>query len=138
MSWAVSLALTIVATVLMEPASAAIHRYVGHGPGWVLHRSHHTGVVKGPEANDVIPAVSAAITIGLFAAGVSRAGLWWFVPIATGMTLYGAAYFCLHDLYIHRRLPLLPRHIGVLEPFRIAHLRHHETGTGSWGIFARP
>lgn len=129
-------ALALGTAVLMEPLSARIHRQLGHGPAWFLHRSHHEGVVAGPEANDVIPAVSAAITVGLFALGVSRPRLARLLPVATGATLYGATYFAVHDCYTHRRLPLLPRRLRWLEPFRLAHLAHHRTGTGHWGIFS--
>ena len=31
----------VVAFVAMEPVTAALHRFVFHGPGWALHRSHH-------------------------------------------------------------------------------------------------
>lgn len=133
-----NVALTLLVTAAMEPLSAAIHRYIGHGVAWPLHRSHHQGPVTGPEPNDVIPAVSALFTIGLFLVGVSVPGWGWLVPVATGATIYGAAYFVLHDLYIHRRLPLLPVHVSWLEPFKQAHLAHHRTGTGAWGILSRP
>lgn len=130
--------LLLVATaVAMEPISAAVHRRLGHGIAWGLHRSHHERPVRGPEPNDVIPAISAGITMGLFALGTWVAVLWWLVPVAAGATAYGLVYFAVHDLYIHRRLPLLPRHIGFLEPYREAHLLHHRTGTDCWGIFSK-
>ncbi|MEZ5406534.1 MAG: hypothetical protein R2761_00820 [Acidimicrobiales bacterium] len=123
----------------MEPLSAAVHRYIGHGPAWALHRSHHDGPVAGPELNDVIPAVSAAATVALFAYGqwgrAERARL--VTPIAAGATLYGVVYAVIHDLYIHRRLPLLPARVRWLEPFRAAHEAHHRQGSGHWGILSR-
>lgn len=131
------LALFAITAVAMEPISAAVHRRLGHGIGWGLHRSHHERPVRGPEPNDVIPALSAMVTMALFALGTWTDALWWLVPVAAGATAYGAVYFAVHDLYIHRRLPLLPRHIGFLEPFRAAHLTHHRTGTDHWGIFSR-
>ncbi len=129
-------ALTAVAAILMEPISAAIHRWFGHGPGWVLHRSHHEDELVGLEANDVIPAVSALLTMVAFWVGVSVPGAAAAVPLALGATIYGLAYFVLHDLYIHRRIPLLPRRVAWLEPIRLAHLEHHSTGTGNWGILS--
>ncbi len=124
----------------MEPISAAVHRYIGHGPGWVLHRSHHDGPVAGPEMNDVIPAVSAAVTIGLFTYGQwgsRRSSTRLLTPIAAGATLYGVTYALIHDLYIHRRLAVLPAHVPWLEPFRAAHEAHHRQGWGHWGILSR-
>jgi beta-carotene 3-hydroxylase len=128
--------LVLLTALAMEPFSAGVHRYIGHGVAWPLHKSHHEGPVTGPEANDVIPAVSAALTIAMFALGTARPGLGVLVPIAAGATIYGAAYFLVHDCYIHRRVPLLPRCVGWLEPFKAAHLVHHRTGTGHWGIFS--
>lgn len=137
--WADAVAF-VVAAGAMEPLSAAVHRYIGHGPGWALHRSHHDGPVAGPELNDVIPAVSAAATVALFAYGqwgrAGRAGR-LLTPIAAGATLYGIAYALIHDLYIHRRLRVLPVHVRWLEPFRAAHETHHREGTGHWGILSR-
>ncbi len=128
--------LALVVAVAMEPISAGIHRYFGHGAGWVFHRSHHEDELIGFEANDVIPAVSAAITIVAFLVGVTVEGASILVPLATGATIYGLVYFVLHDLYIHRRLPLLPERITLLEPMRHAHLDHHRTGVGNWGILS--
>lgn len=134
---AVSAAVVLTTAVSMEPISAAVHRRYGHGRGWWLHRSHHESPVRGPEANDVIPAVSALVTMGLFALGVWHPRCGRLVAVAGGATLYGAAYFTVHDLYIHRRLAVMPVRIGCLEPFKRAHLLHHETGVGYWGIFSR-
>ncbi len=129
--------IALLVAVAMEPISAGIHRYFGHGIGWPLHRSHHEGEVRGLEANDAIPAFSALLTVIAFGLGVTVDGAGWLVPIAAGATIYGVVYFTLHDLYIHRRIPVLPKRIGWLEPFRDAHLEHHRTGTGHWGILSR-
>ena len=127
----------VLTAVVMEPISAMIHRRIGHGMGWVLHRSHHDGPVAGPELNDVIPAVMALFAIAAFATGVMVSGFSILLPVATGVTTYGLVYAVVHDLYIHRRLPLLPKHIAILEPLKAAHLKHHRTGTGHWGILSR-
>ena len=128
--------IAILAAVAMEPVSAMIHRVIGHGVAWPIHRSHHQGPVRGPEANDIIPAVSALVTIAMFSIGVFNDRFSAMVPIAIGVTLYGAAYFAVHDLYIHRRLRLFPAYVRWLEPFKTAHLEHHRSGQGNWGIFA--
>ena len=105
--------------------SATIHRLIGHGVAWPIHRSHHEGPVRGPEVNDIIPAVSALVTVAMFSVGVFNSRFTWTVPIAAGVTLYGAAYFAVHDLYIHRRLRVFPTYVRWLEPFKAAHLEHH-------------
>ncbi len=129
--------IAVVVALAMEPISGAIHRYVGHGVGWVLHRSHHETPVKGPELNDVIPAVSALVAIALMVIGVYVPGYSALAAVATGATIYGGVYFIIHDIYIHRRLPLLPQRIALLEPYKQAHLKHHDTGTDHWRIFSR-
>jgi beta-carotene 3-hydroxylase len=127
---------TLLAALAMEPISAGVHRSIGHGIAWPLHRRHHHGPEAGPELNDVIPAASAVLTMALFVVGTTHPGLSYLVSLAAGATLYGAAYFLVHDCYIHRRVPLLPRHVRCLEPLKRAHLEHHRTGTGNWGIFS--
>ena len=135
MSTVVQIGIGLVSAVAMEPVSARIHRGIGHGVAWPVHRSHHCGPVGGPEANDIIPAVSALVTIAMFSVGVFNTRFTWLIPIAAGVTLYGAAYFAVHDVYIHRRLRLLPPYVRWLEPFKTAHLEHHRSGQGNWGIF---
>jgi len=127
---------TAVIALAMEPISAAIHRFYGHGPGWPLHRSHHEPNGGPFEANDVIPAVSAATTVLILLSGVRDERLRGLIPVAAGMTLYGSAYAVVHDVYIHRRVgAALPDRIAWLERRRAAHARHHRTGEGDWGIF---
>ncbi len=138
MTTPIFVAIVIAATVAMEPLSGLIHRKFGHGIGWRLHRGHHETPVKGPELNDVIPLVSAVVTIIAMAVGVYVPGWSALAALALGATIYGAVYFLVHDIYIHRRIPLLPKQIGFLEPFKAAHLEHHETGTDHWNIFSRP
>lgn len=138
MTIVVQIGIGLVSAVAMEPVSATIHRVIGHGVAWPIHRSHHEGPVRGPEANDIIPAVSALVTIAMFSIGVFNARFALMVPIAAGVTLYGAAYFAVHDLYIHRRLRLFPAYVRWLEPFKSAHLEHHRSGEGNWGIFRVP
>jgi beta-carotene 3-hydroxylase len=135
MSTATAIVVMFCTAVVMEPLSATIHRSIGHGVAWPIHRSHHDGPVLGPEMNDIIPLVSALVTVALFAVGVFQRRFTTILPVACGATIYGISYFLVHDLYIHRRLKLLPENIGWLEPFKRAHLEHHRTGQGNWGIF---
>ena len=101
----------LVGFLLMEPITALVHRFVMHGPGLVLHRSHHRRVRPGEspsrwEANDLFPVAFAAVVMLGLAIGFNVAGYEVLVPIGVGVTLYGLAYAVVHDVYIHRRLPL--------------------------------
>ena len=126
--------LVAVSAVGMEVVASAVHRLFGHGPGWVLHRDHHDPGPGPLEHNDAIPAVFGVVSTGAFWLAMSRPGWGWLFWVATGVTLYGLGYALVHDVYIHRRLPLLPRRIRVLEPWRRAHLEHHRTGGAPFGV----
>ena len=71
----------------------------------------------------------AAEGVGVFG-GVSV-----LVPVGIGVTAYGAAYTLLHDVAIHRRLPIpMPRRL--LEPWRRAHAVHHRFNDAPYGFLA--
>lgn len=108
----------------MEPLTYAAHRWVMHGAGWVLHRSHHRASVAALEANDAFPVMFASATMAAMALGSRRSSLRPLVPMGVGVTLYGAAYGFVHDVYIHARLGRLPK-MAPLERLKDAHRIHH-------------
>jgi beta-carotene 3-hydroxylase len=128
------MAVGVVALAAMEPVTAALHRFVFHGRGYVLHRSHHRGGRGRFEANDVYPVVLAALTIVAMAVGSQGGRLSVLLPAGAGVTPYGLAYLVVHDLYIHRRLPLLPPRLALLEPLADAHRIHHRHGGAPYGM----
>ena len=113
----------VVAFVAMEGFTYLAHRFVMHGIGWALHRSHHEASADWFEANDVFPCIGAAFAMVGFAVGfnVPVTGL---VAVGLGVTAYGAAYMFVHALYTHGRLGRLPE-MAVLERLRRAHAIHH-------------
>lgn len=118
--------LVAVATfVLMEPATYAMHRWVMHGPGRVLHVSHHRRGSEGFELNDWYPVLFATLGMLAFAAGASIGSLQLLVPVSLGSAAYGAAYVFVHDLYIHRRLGWVLGTWAPLERLKAAHRVHH-------------
>ena len=125
-------AVAVVAFVAMEGFTYLAHRYVMHGVGWALHRSHHQAAAERFEANDVFPCIGAAAAMVGFAVGLN-------VPVpglvagGAGVTAYGAAYLFVHDVYIHRRIARLPQ-IAVLERLRRAHALHHRFGGEPYGM----
>ncbi|MFT7503640.1 MAG: beta-carotene 3-hydroxylase, partial [Gammaproteobacteria bacterium] len=63
-----SIVLVVVAFIAMEPVTAATHRWVMHGIGEFLHRSHHRPRGSTFEANDWYPVMFAAVVnLGFFA-----------------------------------------------------------------------
>lgn len=130
-----SLLLTVAAFVAMEPITAATHRFVMHGIGVRLHRSHHRRAHAGLEANDAFPVMFAAVVcIGLWL-GFNAPHLSDLVPIGIGVTLYGVAYALVHDVYIHGRLRLLGgRRVAVLDVLADAHALHHRFNGAPYGM----
>ena len=130
----------IAAFVAMEGVAWAVHRYVMHGPLWILHRSHHAPRAGGMEANDLFGLLFAAVAIALFCVGADQrwSPLWW---AAAGITVYGALYALVHDALAHRRwgLPVRARGRylrGLVQAHRLHHMTRTRTGAVSFGFLA--
>jgi beta-carotene 3-hydroxylase len=117
--------LVLLAFALMEPTAYLAHRLVMHGRlgGW--HRGHHQVRTSTFEGNDLYPLVAAGFTVVLIALGTVVDSVSSLVWIGAGITLYGAAYLFVHDLYIHRRVSRFTWTCGPLERVREAHRIHH-------------
>jgi beta-carotene 3-hydroxylase len=131
-----SIGLVVVAFVLMEPVTWAAHRYVMHGAGWALHRSHHEPRRAFFEANDLFPVAFAAVVGASLVVGFNADGWAWLVPVGAGVTTYGVAYALVHDGYIHRRLPVGTRRWAAFEALARAHSVHHRSGGEPFGMLA--
>jgi len=127
----------VVAFVVMEPVTYAAHRWVMHGVGRRLHRSHHRRWQRAGEgfleANDAFPAAFAAVTVVALAVGFNVDGLGVLVPACVGVTAYGAAYALVHDVYVHRRVSL-PLRGALLDRLADAHALHHRFGGEPYGM----
>lgn len=136
--------LLFLATILgMEGFAYAAHRWVMHGPGWFLHKSHHRPRTGMFERNDLYAVVFAIPSIVLLLGGVQLG--WWpgCTWIGAGIAAYGAIYFGFHDVLVHRRLP--HRHVArsrYLKRIVQAHRLHHAVttrqGTVSFGFLLAP
>lgn len=127
-------AVVLLAFLAMEAVSYLAHRYVMHGPGMGWHRSHHAVRNESRwEKNDLFPVVFAALTVLAMAAGTSFPSMRGVFVAGVGVTLYGAAYLFVHDVYIHGRLGRLPR-IGLFERLKDAHRIHHLFGGEPYGM----
>ncbi len=121
-------ALIILATFIgMECVAWLAHKYIMHGFGWILHKDHHE---KGTEAffekNDFFFLIFALPGIaGLFFGMRNNFNfLFW---IGLGITIYGAAYFFVHDIFIHQRFKLFRNTDSVyLRAIRKGHKMHHK------------
>jgi beta-carotene 3-hydroxylase len=137
-----ALALFVATFAGMEALAWLMHRYVMHGPLWLLHESHHRPRQNAWfEKNDLFGIAFALPSIVLIYLGTHGQPL--LLPIGAGMTAYGAAYFGFHDVIVHRRI----RHAWVpkgayLRRIVRAHLIHHKTltkeGAVSFGFLYAP
>ena len=104
------------------------HRYIMHGFLWFLHRDHHQKE-RGRgffERNDwffmifATPGIACLIFWKLY-------GDTNLLAIGLGITAYGAAYFLLHDVFIHQRFKWFKRsNHPYLLAIRRAHIMHHK------------
>ena len=119
----------------MEALVYLSHRFVMHGPGMPIHKSHHQRHPEPTwERNDLYPLTGSALAMAGFGLGLNVAGLEALVPLAIGLTIYGAAYFFVHDIYIHRRLPWFGAELAVCERLKSAHRIHHLWGGEPYGM----
>ncbi|CUS83103.1 sterol desaturase family protein [Candidatus Kryptobacter tengchongensis] len=118
---------SIVVFLLMEPIVWLIHKYVMHGFLWVLHEDHHKKYPKkGLEKNDIFVLFFALVSIALLYLGF-KSGNKLILSIGIGMTIYGFAYFTMHDVLSHRRINIFknPKNFYFLAVIR-AHKQHHK------------
>ena len=103
-----------------------MHKYVQHGPLWVLHRSHHVRPSPRPfERNDWFFVIYGVISAVLFMTG-DGGDRWWFW-VGVGIAAYGSVYFFVHDGLIHGRLPFWKKTDSVyLRALNMAHKMHHK------------
>jgi beta-carotene 3-hydroxylase len=134
----------LAAFAVMEGVAWATHRYLMHGPLWFLHRDHHNPVRGQPlQRNDLFFVFFSAPGIGLLALGAASGWQSWHGWAGAGITLYGFAYFLVHELIIHRRLPKSPRvRARYFVALRRAHAAHHKslerTGGRCFGMLVVP
>ncbi|MFZ4261925.1 beta-carotene hydroxylase [Sphingobacterium sp. HJSM2_6] len=119
--------IVLITFIAMEGATWLIHKYVMHGFLWVLHRDHHDHSTDGPlERNDLFFIIFAIPAILLMFVGVKN-GYSPSFYIGLGITLYGLAYFLVHDVFIHQRLSIFRQtESPYFRAIRRAHKQHHK------------
>lgn len=124
---AIYILITIVTFSLMEIITWLTHKYVMHGFLWYLHEDHHQPKYQNLfEKNDTFFVIGAIPSITLFYLGTVPDLNYKFF-IALGILFYGMAYFLVHDVLIHQRLPWF-KHTknNYLIGLRKAHKVHHK------------
>ena len=126
--------LFLLSFAFMELVSYVAHRYIYHGIGWALHKSHHEPRKGLFEWNDIFPMIFATLTIMLLLYAFSDPGRSELAAVGFGIMLYGLVYFFVHDLYIHRRARWLRLRIPLLRRLKEAHAIHHRYGGEPFGL----
>ena len=117
----------IVATFLfMEFVAWSVHKYIMHGFLWSLHQDHHiVDQDKFFQKNDYFFLIFAIPSIILIFIGYDNLTIGFFIGI--GIALYGFAYFIIHEIIIHRRLPPPSKTKSkYIKAIRKAHKIHHK------------
>jgi beta-carotene 3-hydroxylase len=119
--------ITLATFIAMEGVAWFAHKYVMHGFLWKLHEDHHT---KNPnsffEKNDyffvifAVPGMACILLGTVFGVPIT-------LPIGLGITIYGFAYFWVHEIFIHQRFKFLRNsNLTYFKAIRRAHKMHHK------------
>jgi beta-carotene 3-hydroxylase len=127
----------LITFVVMEGVAWVMHKYVLHGFLWFLHKSHHTRHNHAFELNDLFFAYYGTLAMLFFVFGSEPIDYRFWV--GAGITLYGVAYFLIHDVFIHRRIKMFGNTSSVyLKALNMAHKVHHKAkgkcGSESFGM----
>ena len=125
--WKANLLIIICSFFAMEAVAWLTHKFVMHGLLWRLHEDHHK---KNPssffEKNDYFFLIFAIPGIICLALGLYTP-LAALLYIGLGITLYGFAYFWVHDIFIHQRFKLFRNADNFyFRAIRRAHKMHHK------------
>jgi len=111
--------------VLWEGVAWFTHKYIMHGFLWTLHEDHHKPGYRRFEKNDLFGVFFAVISAFLIAFGLPEFSVSFWA--GAGIAAYGAAYFFVHDIFVHQRLPWFKRTGNrYLQALRKAHKVHHK------------
>jgi beta-carotene 3-hydroxylase len=125
MSWIIYPLVSITTFLIMEGITWLTHKYVMHGFLWYLHKDHHQQSKGFFEKNDFFFLIFAIPSWLCIMLGSMYAN-WWVVSIGVGITMYGFAYFLVHEIIIHQRFKLFTRSNNrYIRAIRWAHKMHH-------------
>src|SRR3954471_21930922 len=143
MSLLAAIAYFLVTVIGMEGFAYVMHRWVMHGPGWILHASHHRPRPGLFEANDLYALIFALPSILLLYGGVNLGWGGWAIGVGAGIAGYGAIYFGFHDVIVHKRIA--HHHVArsaYVKRIVQAHKLHHaiatKEGAVSFGFLGAP
>jgi beta-carotene 3-hydroxylase len=119
--------IVFISFIAMEGVAWFTHKYIMHGLLWVLHKDHHKKESNSFfEHNDFFFLIFAIPGIAGLCLGIQSDFSFYFW-VGLGITLYGFAYFMVHDIFIHQRFKILRRTENFyFKAIRRAHKTHHK------------
>ncbi len=133
----------ILTVLFMEGFAYVAHRWLMHGPGWFLHKSHHQPRTGTFELNDLYAVIFAVPSISLFWYGIGLGHGALYAWMGGGIAAYGAIYFGFHDVIVHKRIGhrYLPKSTymkRIMQAHRLHHVVETKDGTVSFGFLWAP
>ncbi len=128
---------------MMEFVAWFLHKYIMHGPLWVLHYDHHTpNPNRSYQYNDFFALFFAVPSFFMILLN-SIYNLPMIGAIGFGIMAYGIAYFFVHEIIIHRRWKLFKFKsnwytIGVNSAHKIHHSIQGKEGCSNFGMLIVP
>lgn len=112
---------------IMEFMAWFTHKFIMHGFLWSLHKDHHKKDHDSWfERNDAFFIFYAVVSMSFFLIANSTS-FWYGWPIGLGIMAYGAAYFMVHDIFIHQRFKMFRNaNNWYAKGVRRAHKIHHK------------
>lgn len=126
MNTALVILIVIGVFLFMEFVAWFTHKYVMHGFLWSLHKDHHIRDGRRFEWNDLFALFFSVPSVILIYLGFQTLDYRFWIGI--GILAYGVAYFLFHDVYVHRRVKIIPGNVSnrYLRATVNAHLDHHK------------
>ncbi len=109
----------------MEFMAWFTHKFIMHGLLWYLHKDHHQVEPGFFEKNDSFFLIFAVPSAYCYITGLMYNDFRLYIGI--GISLYGFAYFIIHEIIIHQRFKLWSRLDNrYIKAIRRAHKIHHK------------
>jgi beta-carotene 3-hydroxylase len=125
----------------MEFMAWFTHKFVMHGLLWYLHRDHHQGHEGFFEKNDAFFLIFAVPSAYCYMTGLMNHDFRLYIGI--GISLYGLAYFLVHDIIIHQRFKLFRNWnnkyiLGIRRAHKIHHKHFNKEDGENFGMLIVP
>jgi len=129
LNYLIYIAIVVACVLIMEVVAILTHKYIMHGPGWFLHKSHHSKNESFFELNDIYFVIFSIPSIFCIINGF-RYNNSILLSIGFGILLYGLIYIFLHDIFVHSRFSVFKNVNNIyLKKIKKSHLKHHSVKT---------